>query len=365
MTLAVSACHRLGAFDLDVTFESSGRLIALFGPSGSGKTSIVNIIAGLVRPHEARVEVEGRVLTDTRAGIVLPPHRRRIGYVFQDARLFPHLSVEQNLRYGRFFTARAERYADFGQVVEMLGIGHLLGRRPSGLSGGEKQRVAIGRALLASPRLMLMDEPLAALDDARKAEILPYIERLRDETKIPIVYVSHAITEVARLATDIVVLAHGRVAAAGPVSEVLSRLDLVPDAERGEGGSLIDLTVVDHDRAWGLTRLAARAGEWRLPLVDAPPGSRVRVRVRARDVMLSLQPPAGISALNVLPGTIVSIEEGDGAEALVTLDCAGDAIVARVTRQSVAALGLSPGRAVHGVIKTVTFDRGAGAYALR
>lgn len=198
MSVSVDIGHHQGSFVLDAAFESTGRLTALFGPSGSGKTSLINAIAGLIRPQRGRIAVDGRVLVDTGDGVFIPKHKRRIGMVFQDARLFPHLSVAANLRYGRWFAPAAERYGDIGAVVELLGIGHLLDRRPAGLSGGEKQRVAIGRALLASPRLLLMDEPLASLDEARKTEILPYIERLRDETKVPIVYVSHSVAEVAR-----------------------------------------------------------------------------------------------------------------------------------------------------------------------
>ena len=283
----------------------------------------------------------------------MPAHRRRIGYVFQDARLFPHLSVGQNLRYGRFFTPAGERYGEIGPVVELLGIGHLLDRRPSRLSGGEKQRVAIGRALLASPRLMLMDEPLAGLDDARKAEIMPYIERLRDEAGIPIVYVSHSVAEVARLATDVVVLAAGRVAAAGPAGEILARLDLVPD----EAGALVELTLVAQEEGFGLSRLRSAGGEWRLPRIDAPLGARLRARVRARDVMLATERPAGISALNVLAGAVAEIAPGDGAEALVVVDCGGDRLFARITRHSVHALDLRPGRPVFAIVKAVTFDR--------
>ena len=198
MTLSVAVRHRLGAFELDAAFESGGRLTALFGASGSGKTSLVNIIAGLIRPDKGRIAVDGRVLVDTATRSFVPKHKRRIGYVFQDARLFPHMTVGQNLAYGSWFAPRGERSADREKVVELLGIGHLLQRKPDLLSGGEKQRVAIGRALLASPLLILMDEPLASLDEARKAEILPYIERLRDETRVPIVYVSHSVAEVAQ-----------------------------------------------------------------------------------------------------------------------------------------------------------------------
>jgi molybdate transport system ATP-binding protein len=208
--IAVAARHRQGTFTLDVAFESDARVLALFGPSGSGKTTVLNVIAGLVQPQFARVSVAGKVLTDTRVNTTVAPHRRRIGYVFQESRLFPHLTVRQNLLYGRWFTPRAERYGNLDEVVALLGLSPLLARNPHNLSGGEKQRVAIGRALLASPHLLLMDEPLSSLDAARKAETLPYIERLRDELRIPIVYVSHNLDEVERLAEDVIRLDAGR-----------------------------------------------------------------------------------------------------------------------------------------------------------
>jgi molybdate transport system ATP-binding protein len=211
MSIAVQTRHRQGDFTLDAAFEPDARVVALFGPSGSGKSTLLHIIAGLIRPDDARVTVDGRVLTDTVAGLRVPVHKRRIGYVFQDARLFPHLSVARNLAYGRWFAPKAERYGSHDEIVALLGIGHLLDRKPTTLSGGEKQRVAIGRALLASPRLLLMDEPLASLDAARKAETLPYIERLRDELRIPIVYVSHSLEEVQRLTREIIRLNGGRV----------------------------------------------------------------------------------------------------------------------------------------------------------
>jgi molybdate transport system ATP-binding protein len=212
MALEVDVEHRLGAFRLAVAFIAQDGVTALFGPSGSGKTTLVNIIAGLIRPERGRVAVGGTVLVDCAAGTWLPPHRRRIGYVFQDGRLFPHLTVRRNLLYGRLFTPRLERAASLEQVVELLGIGDLLQRRPASLSGGEKQRVAIGRALLADPRLLLMDEPLAGLDEARREEILPYLERLRDRARLPIVYVSHVAAEVERLASTVVRLEAGRLA---------------------------------------------------------------------------------------------------------------------------------------------------------
>ena len=358
MTLLVDVSQQLGKFELDVAFESAGRLTALFGHSGSGKTTLVNLIGGLARPDRGRISVGAGVLVDTEARVFLRPHRRRIGYIFQDARLFPHMTVRQNLRYGRFFTPADERYAETGRVVEMLGIGHLLDRRPGLLSGGEKQRVAIGRALIASPRLMLMDEPLAALDEARKAEILPYIERLRDEAGIPIVYVSHSVAEVARLATGVVALAGGRVVASGPAAEVLERLDLVSGEGRDEVGALVEFELVGHDEASGLSELRSPAGRWRLPRIDLAPGTRLRALVRARDVMLATEAPKGISALNVLGGVVASVAADAGAEALVTIDCGGDRLLARVTRHSVAALELTPGRPVFVIVKAITFDRG-------
>lgn len=357
MTLLVDISHRLGALSLQASFDSAGHLTALFGPSGSGKTSLINIVAGLIRPDAGRIVVGDRTLVDTKRGIFVPAHKRRVGFVFQDARLFPHLNVRSNLLYGRWFTPGSERYADFDHVVDMLGIGHLLERRPAHLSGGEKQRVAIGRALLASPKLLLMDEPLASLDDARKAEIMPFLERLRDETRIPIVYVSHSIAEVARLATDIVVMANGKVAAAGPTTEIMQRLDLLPPEEVGEGGAVLDMKVLRHDEIFGMTVLGAAAGEIRVLRIALPEGAVVRVRVRARDVMIATEPPRGLSALNILPGRIADIGTANGAQMDLRLDCCGEVLVSRITRQSFETLELAVGREVFAVIKTVAFDR--------
>ena len=357
MTITIDVRHRLGAFEIDAAFESEGRLTALFGASGSGKTSLVDIVAGLIRPLEGRVVVDGRVLVDTAAGIFVPFHRRRIGYVFQDARLFPHMSVRRNLDYGLRLVSVRERYAEFDKVVDLLGIGRLLDRKPDGLSGGEKQRVAIGRALLSSPRLILMDEPLAALDDARKIEIMPYVERLRDELKIPIVLVSHSVAEVARLATDMVVLDNGIVAAAGPVAAVLQRLDLLPEDQRGEGGSMLEMGVAEHDDTFAMTTLRSRAGEIRIPRSDAiRTGDTIRVRIRARDVMIATEPPSGLSALNVIPGKIRDLTDAGVSLCDVSVDCRGQSILARITRQSAHMLGLRVGLPVFAVVKTVSFD---------
>jgi molybdate transport system ATP-binding protein len=319
---------------------------------------LVNIVAGLIRPDSGRVILAGEPVFDSAARIFVPPHRRRLGYVFQDARLFPHLSVAQNLDYGRWFAGLARDRAAFDGVVELLGIAHLLDRRPSKLSGGERQRVAIGRALLRGPRLLLMDEPLASLDDQRKEEILPYLERLRDQHAIPILYVSHAVPEVARLATTIVVLSEGRVAAQGSPAELLPRVDLFPLLGRAEAGAVIDVQVLSHDAVYGLTTLHSPAGLWRVPQVEAAVGARLRLRVRARDVMLSLSPPGDISALNSFAATVTEIGTDRGAIVDVRLACAGGVnLVARVTRLSVDRLGLLPGTAVHALVKSVALDR--------
>ena len=355
--LSVEVEHEHGAFRLAAAFEAPAGVTALFGRSGSGKTTLVNVIGGLVRPRRARVSVDGMVLVDTARGLDVPAHRRRVGYVFQEARLFPHLSVRQNLAFGRWFAPRREAGHDVGLLVDLLGIGHLLQRRPGGLSGGERQRVAIGRALLAKPRLLLMDEPLASLDEARKAEILPFLERLRDEAAIPIVYVSHALPEVARLADTLVVLDEGRVTAAGPTSDILARIGVPSLTGERDAGAVLATEVAAHDPVFGLTTLSTAAGDLQVPRLDRPVGSRLRVQVSARDVMLSLSRPAGLSALNVLAGTVTGIEvERDGAAAEVRLDCGGAPLLARVTRKSAAALALAPGTPVFAVVKTVAFD---------
>jgi len=367
--LSVAVEHRLGDFTLDAAFDSGGGLTALFGRSGSGKTSLVNAIAGLIRPAHGHVVVDGEVLTDTARGVFVPARRRHIGYVFQEGRLFPHLTVRQNLLYGRWFARSRGRRAgghagEVEQVVELLGIADLLGRRPANLSGGEKQRVAIGRALLAHPRLLVMDEPLASLDEARKTEILPYIERLRDEFGIPIVYVSHAIAEVTRLATTMVVMSEGRVAAVGPTAAIMGRIDLFPLTGRAEAGAILNTRVAEHDIRFGLTTLRAAAGDLRVPYIDMRLGTQLRVRIRARDVMIALEPPSGLSALNVLPGTVAEIGPAEGPIVEIRLDCAGEPLIARLTRRSVEALGLATGRPVYAVIKSIAFDHHAFAGAL-
>jgi molybdate transport system ATP-binding protein len=352
--LTVAVEHRQGTFRLVAAFEAPGGVTALFGPSGSGKTTLVNIIGGLVRPQAGRVELAGEVLVDTATGRFVPPHRRRVGYVFQESRLFPHLSVRSNLLFGRRLV-RAKDGIGFDDVVGLLGIEPLLGRRPNGLSGGERQRVAIGRALLARPRLLLMDEPLAALDEARKAEILPFLERLRDAARVPIVYVSHALAEVGRLADRIVVLEAGQVVAAGPVAEVTARLDIVPLRSEREAGAVLAARVEAHDPAFALTRLATEAGPLYVPLLPRPVGAGVRVLVAARDVTLSLRRPDGTSALNVLDGLVAEIGPVDLSDPAVAvrLDCGGASLIVRLTRRSLTEMGLAPGLRVFAAVKSV------------
>ena len=357
MTLAIDIRHRLGSFLLDARFETGSGLVALFGRSGSGKSSIVNVIAGLIRPDEGSVAINGVPLVDTARGLFVPPHRRRIGYVFQEGRLFPHLTVRQNLLYGHWFTPPAQRRDGLERALDLLGIEALLERRPGRLSGGEKQRVAIGRALLANPRLLLMDEPLAALDEARKAEILPYIERLQEQSRVPIVYVSHSMAEVVRLAANVVLLSDGKVAAAGPIGEVMHRLDLFALTGQGEAAAVVEAVVERHDERFGLTELRSLGGVWRLPRLNADVGARLRLRVRARDVMLAKSAPADVSALNVLPGMVAEIRTGDGPIVDIRLDCNGDALLARLTRYSVERLSLALGTPVHALVKSVALDR--------
>jgi molybdate transport system ATP-binding protein len=358
--LEIRVRKRLGAVGLDFDFASeTDGIIAVFGRSGSGKTSLVNMMAGLVRPDEGRVAVNGHVLFDSATGIDLPPERRRLGYVFQEGRLFPHLTVRGNLVYGLKRAPRDERTIGEAQIVELLGLDPLLDRRPRDLSGGEKQRVALGRALLANPRLLLMDEPLAALDQARKEEVLPFVERLRDELAIPIVYVTHAMEEIVRLADVMVLVSDGTAVAVGPLEELTSRLDLRPLTGRYEAGAVLEARVAGHDLNYGLTDLVFAGGRLRVPHVNLPLGDTLRVRIRARDVSLALSPPEGTSILNIFPAVVADLDETGGAMVDVLLDVKGTTLWARVTARSRAELGLAPGAPVHALVKAAAIDRHA------
>jgi molybdate transport system ATP-binding protein len=333
-------------FTLDAAFEAPGAgFTALFGPSGSGKTTLLRCLAGLERA-EGRLRVDGEAWQDGKS--FLPPHRRAVGYVFQEGNLFPHRTVAGNLRYGRDRTQREA--LPWGEVVELLGLGPLLDRRPHQLSGGQRQRVALGRALLTAPRLLLLDEPLSALDRASRAEILPYLERLRDELELPAIYVSHSLEEVARLADRLVQVEEGRIQGAGPLADMTSRLDppLVPGEE---AEAVIEAEVVEQDRAYGLTRLSFPGGKLTLPSPERAPGTRVRVGIRARDVSLALEPPGPTSILNVVPATVTELAEAGEQGVLVRLEAGGTPLLALVTRKSRDLLALAPGTPLYAQIK--------------
>lgn len=362
MSLSVAFRQRFGAQEIDIAFEApTPGTTVLFGPSGAGKSTAIATLTGLLRPQAARIELDGTVLADTAAGIFIPPERRRIGLVFQDARLFPHMSVTRNLRYGlRRAPADAPSRVGFDEVVELLGIRPLLDRRPGTLSGGERQRVAIGRALLSRPRMLAMDEPLASLDAARKAEILPYLARLKS-LGLPILYVTHSPDEMARLADTLVLIEAGRVTAAGPVAAVLTRADLSIAAGE-DAAAILAVTVEAHDPARQLTVVRAGGQPVLVPLLDAPPGAPLRLRVPAREVILAGEAPRAISVQNVLSGSVRAIAT-DVARHVSMIEVALDpaspgepALLARVTPDAASRLALAPGRPVLALVKSVAIQ---------
>ena len=349
---------RLGSFALDVKLEApESGITALFGRSGVGKTSVINALAGLMRPDRGRIVVGGVTLFDGERGINLPPEKRRLGYVFQESRLFPHYSVRGNLLYGAKNDGTGP---GFDAVVDLLGIKDLLGRRPADLSGGEKQRVAIGRALLASPRLLLMDEPLASLDAARKNEIVPFIERLRDELKLPIFYVSHEMEEIIRLADLLVLLDAGKVAASGTVEALTSRLDLWPLTGRYEAGAVIRTVLRGHDTSFGLSELAFPGGRLRVTRLALPLGTPIRVRIRARDVVLATEKPAHLSIRNAFAGKVIELAPPRGAQVDLKLDIGSTQepvmLWARITERACQELQLAPGMPIFALVKSVALD---------
>lgn len=349
MTLDVQLQHRLGSFALDVRFQAPAGITVLFGESGAGKSSVINAVAGLLRPDSGRIELNGRLLLNTASGFSLPVRQRRIGYVFQDDRLFPHLTVKQNILYGRRFARRDAPTVELERVIHMLGIEGLLARRPAGLSGGEKQRITIARALLCGPEIILADEPLAALDEARKAEILPYFERLRDELQIPLLYVSHSLAEVARLATTVVTLTGGRVGQTGSAAQVLSDPQMALGLR--DAGAILSGRVTAH-HADGLSELSTSGGALFIPRSAAMLGTILRVRIEAQDVILSRSRPVGLSAMNILQGSITAISTREG-DAMVVLRMGEENLLARITCRAVATLGLQVGDACHAIMKSV------------
>ncbi|MBB6134654.1 molybdate transport system ATP-binding protein [Massilia aurea] len=342
-----------GTFKLDVDLALPGRgVTALFGHSGSGKTTLLRVLAGLERVAGARVALGDEVWQDDARKVFVPTHERGIGYVFQEASLFPHLSVRANLEFGRKRLKPAERRFDLLAVAELLGIERLLDASPSTLSGGERQRAAIARTLLASPRLLLMDEPLAALDMRRKLEILPYLERLHDELALPVVYVSHAADEVARLADHLVVLEEGRVLASGPLAATLARLDLAANFQ-DDAGVMLETTLQAHD-ADGLSHLAFAGGVLLVGQRDVSIGTRVRCRIHARDVSLALERPRGSSITNILPARVDAVGPSSApGQVLVRLLVGETALLARITERSRRELAIAQGCAVWAQVKAV------------
>ncbi|MBS0316887.1 MAG: molybdenum ABC transporter ATP-binding protein [Proteobacteria bacterium] len=342
---------RRSGFSVEVDLDlAAGRVSALFGPSGSGKTTCLRAIAGLERTARGTLTVGGEVWQDDARGLFLPTHRRALGYVFQEPSLFAHLSVRQNIEYGMRRLAHTERRVSLERAVRLLGIAPLLERQPGALSGGERQRVAIARALATSPRLLLLDEPLAALDKPRKTEILGYLEQLQTELGMTVLYVSHAADEVARLADDLVLIDAGHVQASGATSDLMTRLDL--SLAHGDGaGAVLEATVTGHDARYHLTHAESRAGTLSLTLQDAAPGTRLRLRIQARDVSLTLSAQSDTSVLNILPATIVALAADGPGQVMARLDAGGSPLLARVTAKSADALALAPGRPVYAQIK--------------
>jgi len=346
-------------FELACAFRSRARVLALHGPSGAGKTTVAHLIAGVLRPDNGCIMIDGVTLVAIENGVFLPPEKRRIGVVFQDALLFPHFSVRTNILFGRYFTPRDERQAPFDAIIETLGVGYLLDRRPSTLSGGERQRVGLARALLSSPRLLLMDEPMASLDHARRQEIMTLIERLRDEFETPIVLVSHSAEEIARLADETIVLDRGRVIAQG------APFDVLPGASRliegGRFGLINALTarVAAVDGRYGVTRLAHPAGEI-LVAARLTGEGETRVAIKSTDIALAKSPPADTSVRTILRGRIVKIDATDSPLAFVTLELVGaEKLIAAVTRLALDELGLTTGAEVFALVKSVALDERA------
>ncbi len=356
ITVQLGLQRRDFALDVSLALPAHG-VTALFGPSGCGKTTVLRALAGLERVA-GRVDIDGDVWQDDAAGLFVPTHRRALGYVIQEAALFPHLDVARNLDYGRRRNGRDGHRVSLDQAVDLLGIGHLMARRPATLSGGERQRVAIARALACGPRLLLMDEPLAALDAGRKAEILPYLERLQRALKLPIIYVSHAIDEVARLADHLVMMEAGHVRIAGPLTELLARNDL-PLSRQDEAGVVIDGQVIEHDSRYALTQVGFAGGTLWVGQVDQPVGAPVRARLLARDISVTRQLPAQTSVLNVLPVVLDSGHAEHGTVLLRLRVAAAGAspdhtvLLARITLRSYEALALVPGEPLYAQVKGV------------
>ena len=343
----------LSGFDLAVDSEIPGQgVTALFGRSGSGKTSLLRCIAGLERPALAFLRFNGEVWHDTDQGLFVPPQQRNIGYVFQEGVLFPHLRVRENLLFGFKRTPREQQVESLQRVTDLLGLNDLLKRHPFQLSGGEKQRVAIGRALLNNPQLLLMDEPLASLDRGHKKEIIPYLECLHRSTNIPIIYVTHDPDELVRVADHLVLIETGRLVAQGALNEMMARVDL-PISRDYDAGAIICARVLEHDEKFHLTTVGFEGGELTVAAIDQPVGSDIRIRIHAKDVSLALEHPGPTSILNILPARVVEMQAHGRGRMVIRLDIGGVPVLARITQKSQHRLGLEPGSEVYAQIKSV------------
>lgn len=342
----------LGEFSLNIDFSCPMHgITALFGPSGCGKTSVLRSLAGLFR-MQGQIRVGKETWQDDNSRLFLPTHQRPIGYVFQEASLFPHLNVRSNLEFGLKRITKQQRRVAFDEAVELLGITQLLAHKPSQLSGGQRQRVAIARALLASPQLLLMDEPLAALDQQSKNEILPYLERLHDEMAMPVIYVSHAADEIARLSDHLLVMRNGQVIASGPTHELHTRLDMAKDAGQ-EADAILNAKLIGHEEHFHLSELQTTGARFLVSQIDRPIGTQVRLRVLARDVSITLEQSTQTSILNVFPAQVTEMTEEGKAQMLIKLDVNGTTLLSRITRKSAAHLQLQPNKRVYAQVKAV------------
>ena len=340
-----------GSFQLAVDLRLPGSGVSvLFGHSGSGKTTLLRCISGLQKADHGFLEINGKVWQDSERGFFIPTHRRPLGYVFQEANLFPHLNVAQNIQFGLKRIDKAATSQQHQFILALLGIEHLLQRMPDQLSGGERQRVAIARALVLNPEVLLMDEPMAALDFKRKQEILPFLDRLHRELRIPILYVTHSQQEVAQLADHLVILSDGRAMASGPLSETQTRIDM-PLAQERDASSVWPVIVSKQEADYHLTHVSFGDGELSLPSIDAAIGTALRLQIYARDVSIALQEPKETSILNVLPATITELVEANEGVFVVRLLVYQQPLLAHITCKSALVLGLQPGMKVYVQIK--------------